>query len=182
MKAPPKIGTTGEFCFVVGPEHTITFATDGMPAVLSTPSLIGIFERTAREAIEPFLEAGERSLGVEIELRHLAPTPLGARVTLSGPPTLMPPAWLRGGAPKGVELEPDMDRALDGADAFKEEVARRMGQDVLGHVTLRIARDPEEMARLAPREVPVPRYASGVAYPSLHLVLVTLVEIGRAHV
>ena len=73
MKGAPKIGTTGEFSFVVGPEHTITFATDGMPAVLSTPNLIGIFERTAREAIAPFLEADERSVGVEIELRHLAP-------------------------------------------------------------------------------------------------------------
>ena len=80
MKGRPNIGTTGEFSFVVGPEHVITFATDGMPAVLSTPNLIGIFERTAREAIAPFLEADERSVGVEIELRHLAPAPLGARV------------------------------------------------------------------------------------------------------
>ena len=83
MKSAPKIGTTGEFSFVVGPEHAITFATEGMPAVLSTPNLIGIFERTAREAIAPFLDAGERSVGVEIELRHLAPTPLGARVTVT---------------------------------------------------------------------------------------------------
>ena len=83
MKTAPKTGTTGEFSFVVGPEHTITFATDGMPAVLSTPNLIGIFERTAREAITPFLDADERSVGVEIEVRHLAPTPLGARVTVT---------------------------------------------------------------------------------------------------
>ena len=83
MKSAPKTGTTGEFSFVVGPEHAITFATDGMPAVLSTPNLIGIFERTAREAITSFLEADERSVGVEIELRHLAPTPLGAHVTVT---------------------------------------------------------------------------------------------------
>jgi predicted thioesterase len=83
VKGAPKIGTTGEFVFVVGLEHAITFATDGMPAVLSTPNLIGIFERTAREAIAPFLEADERSVGVEIDLRHLAPTPLGARVTVT---------------------------------------------------------------------------------------------------
>jgi len=81
MKSAPKIGTTGETTFVVEPRHCIEFATDGMPAVLSTPNLIGILERTARQAIAPFLEAHERSVGVEIELRHLAPTPLGARVT-----------------------------------------------------------------------------------------------------
>jgi fluoroacetyl-CoA thioesterase len=81
MKAAPKIGTIGETMFLVEARHCIEFATDGMPAVLSTPQLIGILERTARHAIAPFLEADERSVGVEIELRHLAPTPLGAKVT-----------------------------------------------------------------------------------------------------
>jgi predicted thioesterase len=81
LKSAPKIGTTGETKFVVEEKHCIEFATDGMPAVLSTPILIGILERTARHAIAPFLEADERSVGVEIELRHLAPSPVGAEVT-----------------------------------------------------------------------------------------------------
>ena len=83
MKSSPKIGTTGEHRFIVANEHTITFATDGMPAVLSTPNLIALMERTAREAIAPFLEQDERSVGIEIELRHLAPSPLGAQVTVT---------------------------------------------------------------------------------------------------
>ena len=82
MKAAPKIGTTGETTFVVEPQHCIEFATDGMPAVLSTPNLIGVLERTARQAIAPYLAADERSVGIELELRHLAPTPLAARVTV----------------------------------------------------------------------------------------------------
>ena len=81
MKSAPRIGTAGETTFVVESRHCIAFATDGMPAVLSTPNLIGILERTARQAIAPFLSADERSVGVELDLRHLAPTPLGARVT-----------------------------------------------------------------------------------------------------
>ena len=81
MKSRPRVGTTGELRFVVAQEHAIDFATDGMPAVLSTPRLIGQLERTAREALQPFLETGERSVGMEIEIRHLAPTPLGANVT-----------------------------------------------------------------------------------------------------
>jgi predicted thioesterase len=81
MKSPPKIGTEGATTFVVEEKHCIEFATDGMPAVLSTPNLIGILERTARQAIVPFLAADERSVGVELDLRHLAPTPLGAMVT-----------------------------------------------------------------------------------------------------
>ena len=81
MKARAKVGTVGEIKFVVGPEHLIDFATDGMPAVLSTPRLIGLIERTAREALYPLLETNERTVGMEIEIRHLAPTPPGAQVT-----------------------------------------------------------------------------------------------------
>jgi predicted thioesterase len=80
MNSRPKVGTTGELRFVVTQEHVIDFATDGMPAVLSTPRLIGLLERTAREALYPFLESNERTVGMEIEIRHLAPTPLGAHV------------------------------------------------------------------------------------------------------
>jgi aspartate carbamoyltransferase catalytic subunit len=44
-------------------------------------------------------------------------TPLGAEITLSGPPTLVPSAWRCGALPSGVTYEPDLDRALAGADA-----------------------------------------------------------------
>jgi predicted thioesterase len=82
MKSKPRIGTTGEFSFVVGSEHAIDFATDGMPAVLSTPKLIGLIERTARESMYPFLESNQRTVGAELEIRHLAPTPVGSRVSI----------------------------------------------------------------------------------------------------
>jgi fluoroacetyl-CoA thioesterase len=82
MKSRPKIGTAGEFKFVVGPEHAIDFASGGMPAVLSTPRLVALIERTARESLYPFLEENERTVGAELEIRHLAPTPLGKNVTI----------------------------------------------------------------------------------------------------
>lgn len=78
MKSSPHIGLVGELKFTVGPEHIIDFATDGMPAILSTPRLVGLIERTARESLYPFLDQDERSVGMEIEIRHMAPTPLGA--------------------------------------------------------------------------------------------------------
>jgi predicted thioesterase len=81
MKSVPRIGTSGELQFVVEPKHVIDFATDGMPAVLSTPQLIALLERTARQTLQPFLEPDERSVGIEIELRHLAATLLGQAVT-----------------------------------------------------------------------------------------------------
>ena len=81
MRRRLKVGLTGELQFVVEQKHVIDFATDGMPAVLSTPTLIGLFERAAREALAPLHESDERAVGMEIDLRHLAPTPLGQRVT-----------------------------------------------------------------------------------------------------
>jgi predicted thioesterase len=83
MKSPPRIGTTSAFQFVVEQKHCIDFATDGMPAVLSTPNLVGLIECTARESLQPFLEADERTVGTEIEIRHLAPTPMGMRVSIA---------------------------------------------------------------------------------------------------
>jgi fluoroacetyl-CoA thioesterase len=83
MRSSPRVGTVGEFQFVVEPQYVIDFATDGMPAVLSTPRLIGLIERTAREALLPFLESDERTVGTEIDLRHVAPTPQGEKVTIT---------------------------------------------------------------------------------------------------
>lgn len=83
MKTRPKIGTSGEMKFVVAQEHVIDFATGGMPAVLSTPRLVALIERTARESLYPFLADNERTVGAEIEIRHLAPTPLGQSVTIT---------------------------------------------------------------------------------------------------
>lgn len=83
MKARPRIGLTGEHRFTVEPRHCIDFATGGMPAVFSTPQMVGLLERTAREAVAPLLDDNERTVGVEIEIRHLAPTPPGSEVTLT---------------------------------------------------------------------------------------------------
>ncbi len=83
MKRRPPIGHVGEHQFTVTEEHCIDFADAGMPAVFSTPKLIGLLERTARFSVASFLENHERTVGVEIDLKHLAPTPAGANVTLT---------------------------------------------------------------------------------------------------
>jgi len=81
MKAHPKVGASGEQKFVVEAKHAIDFADNGMPAVLCTPWLIWFLEHAAREAVLPWLESGESTVGLEIEVRHVAPTPLGHTVT-----------------------------------------------------------------------------------------------------
>ena len=83
MKRRPPISHVGEHQFIVTAEHCIDFADAGMPAVLSTPKLIGLLERTARFSVALFLENQERTVGVEIDLKHLAPTPVGASVVVT---------------------------------------------------------------------------------------------------
>jgi hypothetical protein len=63
---------------------------------------------------------------------------------------------------------------IDDSAAIKAKLADALGQSVLDHVEVRVARTAEDMAELAPRDSPPPTYASGVAYPSLHLVLLSL--------
>ncbi len=48
--------------------------------VLSTPALIMWLEMASRQAAEPFLRDGEETVGTAMELKHLAPTPLGMKV------------------------------------------------------------------------------------------------------
>ena len=81
MKSLPKVGTLGQEQFVVESRHAIDFAEGGMPAVLSTPWLIWFLEHAARAAVFPLLEPGESTVGMEIQVRHLAPTPVGQTVT-----------------------------------------------------------------------------------------------------
>jgi len=80
MKTPPGIGAVGELRFTVERQHAIDFSSEGMPLVLSTPHLIWFLEHAAREVLLSLQEPGESSVGTEIELQHLAPTPLGQTV------------------------------------------------------------------------------------------------------
>lgn len=80
MKSRPRIGEAGELDIPTDLKHAVEFHGDGMPAVVSTPNLVGFLERTARETIAKHLDADERSVGIELDIRHLAPTPVGQTI------------------------------------------------------------------------------------------------------
>lgn len=79
---PVPIGTKGSFTLVVKPEHLASNFKDAMlPPVLSTPVMIMIMENAALNALKPYLEPGESAVGTRVDVRHLAATPVGKRVT-----------------------------------------------------------------------------------------------------
>jgi fluoroacetyl-CoA thioesterase len=75
------LGTKGTFTLRVLPEHLANQFKDSMlPQVLATPVMVLVMENAALNAIRPFLEAGESAVGTEIDVRHLAATPIGHNV------------------------------------------------------------------------------------------------------
>jgi hypothetical protein len=68
-----------------------------------------------------------------------------------------------------------VEEAARDAQDFRVRVASDLGQPVLDHVLVRVGRDPQQMAELAPEGAPTFSYAAGMAYPSLHLILLSLV-------
>ena len=81
MKEIP-VGARGAFSLEVKAEHLASrFKDSQLPPVLATPVMIMVMENAALNAIKPYLEAGESAVGISIDIRHQAPTPVGMRVT-----------------------------------------------------------------------------------------------------
>jgi fluoroacetyl-CoA thioesterase len=64
----------------VRPEMTVGHVVADMPAVYGTPTMILHMEMAAGAAIQPLLPAGYVSVGMMVNVRHLAATPIGRRV------------------------------------------------------------------------------------------------------
>ena len=75
-------GAKGSFSLVITPEHLANRFKDAMlPPVLATPVMIMVMENAALNAMKPYLDASESALGTRVDVRHLAATPAGRRVT-----------------------------------------------------------------------------------------------------
>ena len=75
-----RVGLTGTADLVVGEEHTAPKIGSGRIRVLGTPVMINLMEAAALDAVERFLPDGHQSLGIELEVSHVAATPVGMRV------------------------------------------------------------------------------------------------------
>jgi len=74
-------GLTGSAQIVVWPEHTAPFVGSGRVAVLATPVMINVIEAAALNAVEHLLPPGHQSLGIHLDVSHIAATPVGLTVT-----------------------------------------------------------------------------------------------------
>ncbi|HBG55528.1 MAG TPA: hypothetical protein DEB16_06545 [Ruminococcaceae bacterium] len=54
----------------------------GSLPVLATPAVVALFEGAAAELAADYLEEGRTTVGTRIDVRHTAPTPCGAKLTV----------------------------------------------------------------------------------------------------
>ena len=74
------VGMAAEKLVTVTSEMTVGHAVPGMPAVYGTPMMILHMEMAAGSAIQPSLPTGYVSVGMMVDVRHLAATPVGRTV------------------------------------------------------------------------------------------------------
>lgn len=74
------VGMTAEKIVIITPEMTVGHVVPGMPAVYGTPMMILHMEMAAGSAIQPFLPLGYVSVGMTVDIRHLAATAVGRTV------------------------------------------------------------------------------------------------------
>lgn len=67
----------------VNESNTAEALGSGSLAVLATPSMIALMEKTARLSVDPFLEEGQSTVGTLVNVKHLSATPVGMKVTCS---------------------------------------------------------------------------------------------------
>ncbi|MQA87625.1 MAG: thioesterase [Streptosporangiales bacterium] len=74
-------GRSSELTVVVDESMTADRMGNQGVNVFATPELVHYFEAVAVQALEPYLEPGQGSVGTRVDVRHLAATPVGMEIT-----------------------------------------------------------------------------------------------------
>jgi fluoroacetyl-CoA thioesterase len=75
-----KTGLSLTKTFTVKEEHTAYHIGSGTIRVLGTPIMIAYMEITAMELLQEVLDEEHTTVGTIVDIRHLAPSPLGAEI------------------------------------------------------------------------------------------------------
>jgi predicted thioesterase len=75
------VGLTCEKTLTVDESHAARHLAGKGIRVLSTPEMVRLMEECALEGVLPFLQPNQNTVGTRVEMRHLAATPMGMKVT-----------------------------------------------------------------------------------------------------
>ncbi len=71
---------TGVAEMIVEESNTARHLGSGGVAVLATPELVRLMEQASVAAVDPHLPPGHQTVGYHLDVRHIAPTPMGMKV------------------------------------------------------------------------------------------------------
>jgi predicted thioesterase len=74
-------GLSASVSLVVDDADTALAIGSGDVPVLATPRLVALAEQASVQAVADALDDGNTSVGYEVQLAHLSPTPVGGKVT-----------------------------------------------------------------------------------------------------
>lgn len=77
-----KPGDSIETTQLVDADKVASHLGSGSLQVYATPAMVTFIEHTCRKLVEPHLPDGQTSVGVALSVRHSAPTPMGATVSI----------------------------------------------------------------------------------------------------
>ena len=80
MSEPLRPGLKGRISLVVAEEHTAQHLGSGSVTVLATPQMVLLMEQASVAAVDHLLPDGYCTVGVRLDVSHLAPTPQGFEV------------------------------------------------------------------------------------------------------
>ncbi len=77
---PLSLGLSAAVALEVTDADTAVALRSGDVPLLATPRVIALAEEASVEALDGMLAAGTTTVGYEVQLAHLAPTPVGGKV------------------------------------------------------------------------------------------------------
>jgi len=80
MKKDIPLGVNAQVSETVEFRHTLTAHNPSLPPVYSTPNMIGLMEKAAFYALQPYCGEGEITVGTAINIDHRAASTIGARI------------------------------------------------------------------------------------------------------
>ena len=83
------VGNRTEDTQQVTPERIASHLGSGSLQVYATPAMVAFVEQTCRKLVEPYLPRGMTTVGIALTVRHLAPTPVGKKVSIRAEITLV---------------------------------------------------------------------------------------------
>jgi fluoroacetyl-CoA thioesterase len=143
MKHTLQPGLRHTFSYMVPPDKTVPHIyrespeMQVMPAVFATGFMVALMEWACVQLLAPHLEDGEGSLGIHVDVSHIAATPPGLTVTVDAQVESVDGSkvWFKVKAHDGIDLigEGRHRRAVVTWARFNEKLAAKANQASLMH-------------------------------------------------